>query len=1525
MIDFIPEQESGSGIDFQPIDFVPDAAPSAPQPGEGSGVFLDTLSRVGRGLNTSVGSTVQGAARYADMVSPSHPNESQFFAQKIAGVNQQAFPQGVDTNTTLLQLADVPPDTLGQWRQEYYQQFGSTRDRLNQSIPALMGRQIAQKGQEFYQPNPAMNDTFRAKLAEGAGGTLPTMVAALIPGIGPGVAATAYGLNAGEQGAQEVEQMGGTQYQQDVAFMGNAGIGGLTEGILGVAPNIMRLAKTFSKTGQGLGGAILKSGAREGLQEGSEQALSNLVASDVSGYDPNRPMMQNVPESATLGAVLGALIGGGTKGAQVYQDNAEIKAQEQAPLPTVAELARKRLEMGQMEIQDQAPKNEIRLDTPPQTALEQFEAKQQQSIQDAKAGAERLGVGQPSQPSGPVIPVERNIRQDVQGGKVSFDRGAEAQVTPEQQKRGINPAAIDKPLDQMERLQVTLSLMEETDSNPRDIAKVKKQIAALEKQKPVSQMVAEAKPVVEQAVTAPEPVAPVSEVDSPAEFKPVLDRDKVIDVKKTEAGLPPVKEGFKRLYRAESETAKFDDIFSKSKLEAFKPSKEGKHYTDDLKFADYFRETYGKDAKMTYLDVPVSELNSIRVRPSEFVSPQKAAQAPSAHPLNWQDADTRTPEMDSAAKSAYEAANARLKKLEARQRNIEKSENPSDKQLENLKTIQKDIETERQTLQVADDYQQRPGSSTKLYGGIPFLDPDLIVAGANKVKDVAAKEYHSLKNDVAELLSETPLKSAIEAIPKIWDGVRAVQRATVKTNVERLEALAQKTGSKTLAKLTRQIEPNPLEKDADTGFTTAVQAETKKYHNRMTEALRPIEDILEGMTWKQRVEAMAEIGQAVADPTARVRQIFKPIAAEFQKINRELLEYQKAAGVDIQDAGMDYLVRILDPNLVRNNVAKFIDIAANEYHKAGVKSPAEAAELARDLANRILLEDAGVSTTDGEFTRGDSTGSSLPQAAKARSFLKSADTTLKEFYHRDVYDATALYINRAVKRAEVARRFGDRMKNWADIKGQLIKEGAAEHIPEIVSAISSSIQGVRPPSSRVGRAALSMAMAYGQLSYLSRATISSLVEPMNVMMKTGNVADVFRAYVDTLRHWTPRSAKKALGMKDTLEQERLFAEIGGFSEDLSHVFSASNWAAANPGISRTAQKLTSRYFRKTILTSFTEATRKASLGISQRTLASWAGDVVNKTSYERLSRDSLGQFGIKPGEIQEFHNFAEKVKNNPDALTENSPIAKKYRDAMLRFTESTSLVPNAANKPTWATHPVGSVAFGLQSYLWRFNRQVLVPAVRNATASVRKNDYNAFERAKLITPLALGMPLMLMVTMALNELRHGLFNDPDKSKKPVSDGQRLAEALTRSGFLGKFDTPYNMVTGAKFDRDPATVLVGPYFGAPAELFKAMVDVAGDDNSDNTNKAERKLAKTAYDTLIKPPLTAIAAAPTGPISSVAGAVAIQALAHPATRSAFADVTAGPKQDSSGSGSGRGSNRGNSSRGQSNRSSSRGSTR
>jgi len=127
--------------------------------------------------------------------------------------------------------------------------------------------------------------------------------------------------------------------------------------------------------------------------------------------------------------------------------------------------------------------------------------------------------------------------------------------------------------------------------------------------------------------TPSNPAIPSTPVSPETKINIILGEDRVINEEETIAKLPKVPDGHVRLYRASSPTVKFSDVFKPERLTKFYDGKKGEFYTDSLKYADYFRETYGKDASISYIDVPTNIAESGKTKsPSEYILDLKPAE-----------------------------------------------------------------------------------------------------------------------------------------------------------------------------------------------------------------------------------------------------------------------------------------------------------------------------------------------------------------------------------------------------------------------------------------------------------------------------------------------------------------------------------------------------------------------------------------------------------------------------------------------------------------------------------------------------------------------------------------------------------------------------------------------------------------------------------------------------------------------------------------------------------------------------------
>ena len=239
----------------------------------------------GGGVGT--GKSMSGLARFFDK-----------FAAGFAGMD----PTGTG-------LAIPSPEQSGAAVEEMARRRRRTPEQVEAEISAdplyQAGMNLAEGAREAFPTNPKFEGEMFADILPGAAGQmLPTLTAALA---NPAFAVGQYSMASGQDGAEDAIASGRPDLAQD-AFLANAPIGALTEAALGPIAHLRTLRRVAKA--KGVGAATLRGTVRESAQEGLEQVGGNLVASDVVGFDPERPVQQGVGTAMVAGGLLGGGVGG---------------------------------------------------------------------------------------------------------------------------------------------------------------------------------------------------------------------------------------------------------------------------------------------------------------------------------------------------------------------------------------------------------------------------------------------------------------------------------------------------------------------------------------------------------------------------------------------------------------------------------------------------------------------------------------------------------------------------------------------------------------------------------------------------------------------------------------------------------------------------------------------------------------------------------------------------------------------------------------------------------------------------------------------------------------------------------------------------------------------------------------------------------------------------------------------------------------------------------------------------------------
>lgn len=711
-----------------------------------------------------------------------------------------------------------------------------------------------------------------------------------------------------------------------------------------------------------------------------------------------------------------------------------------------------------------------------------------------------------------------------------------------------------------------------------------------------------------------------------------------------------------------------------------------------------------------------------------------------------------------------------------------------------------------------------------------------------------------------------------EALGRVMRTARGPVEATFWTNDAKVRAAAERFNSDALREHADLWHARAGKDDATPRtYHEAVTRESGLRSQRMFNALQP---------FVESPRSLSRIRDLLATPnkTVRASAAERKAAEQVRDLLKDVIDYRKAAGEDIGEVTDGYFPRELRPELVAKRSDDFIAAATEVYRRQGMDSAA-AATAARNWHRHIMDSYSGL---DGgvDFAR----SSPGTRSEKPRQFGKDADELLKDFYNQDPVDTLLSYFIGAAKRAEHARRFGN--GKWEDLKKRIqdeVRQSGADpdgvmNMVEAVHASNLHLMGSRNPKFR---AFISGMHAWNQLGIMDRVTITSLGELVMGFIRGGPRVG-FSFFKDALQ----QAARHIVNAHPN--DATRWAEAAGIASD-AMVTHALNARAAMEISGTGTRKMMAGYYKAILLHQLTQGQREAAVKMARTLLDTWAQDMVSPTAQvRRRARLYLREAGVKEPDA-----FAERLRREPftpDEVMADKGDAAVYGTALLRIANQTVMMPSAAEKPTWANHPVGSLVFSLMSYTYSFKKNVIDRGFRLGKKGVAERD-----------PLLLYPAFALSIMAAfqgLNDtyLRPFLFGSGYDFENETPS-ETLLRVADRAGFTGGLSPIINAMKGVRYQRDIGTSLSGAPVGRALDTTQRIfVEPFTDRNSPNTNSTERAAATAIYDALIEPAIDGFAAARLkGPVRSAAifGTGNKEGGVLPGDKDAFVESVAGKK--------------------------------
>ena len=728
-----------------------------------------------------------------------------------------------------------------------------------------------------------------------------------------------------------------------------------------------------------------------------------------------------------------------------------------------------------------------------------------------------------------------------------------------------------------------------------------------------------------------------------------------------------------------------------------------------------------------------------------------------------------------------------------------------------------------------------------------------------------------------------------------------------------------------------------------------LDSSTKAYANDLDKLTADLNPYLSKLPKREKAAFWERVTDHVTDP-ARDGELasqpeMKRAVDAIVKLRTALYDEKIAAGVDMGDAGPRSMPRRPDMSRVLGNEKEFVAQAAKAYKAtwarevrklaqeqaaalaAGDKKAAnkavekirevlaqDADDFARKYLYAIQSDDIGISADgDGDLFKPHNGN---PSTEKSRVFGPEADQLLGKFYERSALDLMRSDINNSTRAAMVAKALSgknpdgtiDPLGRWKSLRKEMEGEGNRVSIPMVAELIKDyfNLGGHENPKIR---RFLELAHTHTQIGRLSHAMLASLGEPVLTGMRHGGgISAMGQAFGGVAKSLARRLRGSTPG-----EWQIVADFMGVTSSGMNSLLTASRHMDAFGG--RTGGKLVSRFHVLTMLTDFTNATHEIGVKMGHAHILAQLQTAKAGGTYANLAKRALNEVGITGAEIDDVLKFAKQLEATADKaalLTANTPEAAKYLEALHLFRDSgATLEPTRGSRPQYANTAAGSIYYQLSSFLYAFHEKVNKRSFRRfqdaATGKTMVDDnmvdLNPAERVAIVKNVLQGFAAIAAAQYGIQRLRETVLPDPirDQKNKKRTPGEiqstRLMSTVSRTGVFGPYDSLFNLISGARYQRDASAALLGPALGGAFELFgntaKLMTEKLEDATNDRTtprsNLVTRKFGRSVSDMIVTPALSAVGATLPG---RVAGGILIQGASNPDFRERITKGIGGP---------------------------------
>ena len=680
------------------------------------------------------------------------------------------------------------------------------------------------------------------------------------------------------------------------------------------------------------------------------------------------------------------------------------------------------------------------------------------------------------------------------------------------------------------------------------------------------------------------------------------------------------------------------------------------------------------------------------------------------------------------------------------------------------------------------------------------------------------------------------------------------------------------------------------------------------YYPRLYDHFKIFADPTEFRTQARALHALMfdqEMGAPGSDPQALHDQW-----TTLSKVDREMVNNNLATGMAALGKNLRRQ-REIEAEL-NSPYAAGTDPAALKTELAQLKTTAQqlaadAHPLLRDHLSNRAANDWYTRIAQPELHSFDLTGPS-GKYLKARVLPPEADLLMRDYMRTSITDAVPNYIHAVSRRIADSERFGVQGEDLQRLMDRALDAGVRPEDLDTFHASIARVRGVDNP--RYPKAlvkASSFLHAAGSVALMPRAVWSSLAEPMNAALATGDMRVGLRTFAYQFGQL----------MRTASAQERTAAaELMSITSSTMHDSIMLSRMSADYSDSPALNRFMMGYYRLTGLTQITNAQRAANAAANHWFLTKLAKNYQGTGRGREDAADWFREIGIPDTVHDDFAQWLTGLNGDRPSLQQlqTDPMSSAYGLAIRRLTDRSIQAPYKVDRAAMAGVPALGLAFQLMSFNYQFARNVLNPAWERVQHGYSRSKQEALaEGAGKLgatmrgTAVGAGAAVhaaamagsMVGVGLISTALRQYLFA-PDQWQRHEDDGDLgeylLDLAMQRSGLNGTLDPLIQIATNARYATDFNSLIEGASVNWITKNLQDIVNplITANDSPDS-NVRYFNAARGAFN-LVGVPAAAIGLNALGSLGAPARALAGAALQYgtsPGSAAAVAESVAGPK--------------------------------